>query len=353
MTTRNELIEEIMEKQSIKVRICSKTDSKKHITIMDSYNVFKSLQDVVYSVGDHLMKNPPRPQGPFPSALTDLCDLTFAEVNMGSLTATLQLAQGQMGIPGMETLGERIIARTNEIIHVIGEEDKPEKPLEKIIDNPTRLNRIIRDIDTMWPDEKAKHEVTISHRRRENCLSPKRKPIIESLLRRPVEEGEKVLTGRLIEYRVDKRRHFDIDTPEGIVSGQYAPELERSIKRNMGSLVRLHCSVKDERNRETFFIDRENSVDRMETLHISYFTVGEVDYTLRESLKVEVVFANEQYTLSNDEFGLMAIADNIKAAITEIREQLAMHWEDYVKDDERNLNWDAIEFKKKLIALVE
>ena len=90
-----------------------------------------------------------------------------------------------------------------------------------IINNRNRLDRIIRELDPIWPDENSNYGILFSYSGKKRDFYPRRKPIIKALLYHPTEEYEKVLQGRIIEFRVDQKRQFEIDTHEGIVNKQY------------------------------------------------------------------------------------------------------------------------------------
>lgn len=341
----------LKERKIIKIEI--KTKNEKKVPVMLAVDVFQRIQNIVYSIGDHLKGNPPRPKGDFPTEIKKYCTLVFSDLKYGSISADLQIFDDQTALPDKQTYGERALERANGIIETISIEDEPEEHLLNIIDNKKRLDRIIRDLDPIWPDETSKYSISFSYKKKMRNFNPNRKPIIRSLLYHPTEEYEKVIQGRIIEFRVDQKRQFEIDTPEGIIKGKYSSEIEDYIIRHIGELVRARGVMSVENKKYIFNIKDENALEKINKIPIPNFLLKNKFITFKQPLNIESEFVNEQYILSNDELKLLVVAKNIKEGINGIKEELKIIWEDYILAAEKELNGDAIKFKKYLLSLIE
>lgn len=341
----------LKERKIIKIEI--KTKNEKKVPVMLAVDVFQRIQNIVYSIGDHLKGNPPRPKGDFPTEIKKYCTLVFSDLKYGSVSADLQIFDDQIALPNKQTYGERALERANGIIETISIEDKPEEHLLNIIDNKKRLDRIIRDLDPIWPDETSNYSISFSYKKKIRNFNPNRKPIIRSLLYHPTEEYEKVIQGRIIEFRVDQKRQFEIDTSEGIIKGKYSSEIEDYIIRHIGELVQARGVMSVENKKYIFNIKDENALEKINKIPIPNFLLKKKLITFKQPLNIESEFVNEQYILSNDELKLLVVAKNIKKGINGIKEELKNIWEDYILADENELNDDAITFKKYLLSLIK
>lgn len=340
-----------MSKEKKKIKIEIKAKDAKNVSVMLVVDIFQSIQNIIYSIGDHLKGNPPRPKGDFPTEIKKDCSLVFSDIELGSISAELQISEVQEGLPDMLTLGEQVLEKTNEIIETISIENEPEEHLLTIINNRKRLDRILRELDPIWPDENSKYDIAVSYSGNKCDFYPRRKPIIKSLLYHPTEEYEKVLQGRIIEFRVDQKRQFEIDTPEGIVRGIYSSEIEDYIIRHIGDLVQARGVMTIVNKQYVFNINDENALEQINTISIQNFLVKNDLIHFKQPINVEVEFENEQYIFSEDKLKLLVVAKDVKDGITGIKEELTSIWGDYILANEEELNGDAIEFKKYLLSL--
>jgi|LGVE01.1.fsa_nt_gb hypothetical protein len=342
-----------MSKEKKKIKIEIKAKDVKNVPVMLAVDIFQSIQNIIYSIGDHLKGNPPRPKGDFPTEIKKDCSLVFSDIELGSISAELQISEVQEGLPDMLSYGEQALEKTNEIIETIAIEDEPEEHLLTIINNRKRLDRIIRELDPIWPDENSNYGISFSYRGKKRDFYPRRKPIIKALLYHPTEEYEKVLQGRIIEFRVDQKRQFEIDTPEGIVKGKYSSEIEDYIIRHIGELVQARGVMSIVNKQYVFSINDENALEQISTFPIQNFLVKNDLITFKQPTNVEVEFENEQYIFSEDKLKLLVVAKTIEEGITGIKEELTSIWEDYILANEQELSGDAIEFKKNLLSLIK
>ncbi len=349
---------EAKDKKTLLIKVFSQEKEGKRIPVQLAINILQGVQNIVFSFGDHLKGNLPRSGGDFPKNVKEICSLEISDLQYGSMCAELQITEKQTSFPGDDfpTLGERAIAKANEFCNTLLEDKEMEGTLETLVDNPKRRIRILKEFYSMWPGERSEYGVSFSHRKITKNLDPKRKPIIEKLLHPKIDEGEeRIYRGRLFEYRADSRRSFLIDTSEKIIKGVYHPDVEDYVSSFMRQIVELKGIVTKKGNEEIIKIEREDTIETIESLSISEFQVGDrtILFNIPILLKVEYQSAPyDRFILSNEELKLLAVSSDMKGCMDAILEQLEDLWDDYVLADEEELNWDAVAFKKFLLSLV-
>jgi len=331
-------------------------DAGNKVSVEYLAEVLKHLQNILYSIGDHLEGNEPRSKGDFPQSVKDHCTLVISGLNTGSVHAQMQIGDIQESLPEMQTLGEKAISVSDDLLRLLSRENILDmntinSELINIINNSHRLNRILREYDAIWPED-ISNKVSFQFGKSSSIsLDPSRKDLIRYILRKSPVEYEKEIEGRLIELRVDKKREFQIDSPEGLITCQYTPEIESIITGSIGELVRIRGLMKPKGGKFVLHINDENSLDSLKQINIKSFRIGKVEKHLKETISVSVVFENDQYIVSNDEMGLLVAAQSMKIAYGEIQEELAILWSEYVNVDENELTDGAKHFRKKLIDL--
>lgn len=321
--------------------------------------MFQHIQNILYSICDHLEGNAPRSKGDFPQSVKENCSLVITGLNTGSVHAQMQIGDLQEGLFEAQTFGERAIDIANNLLSLLSDNDLIETDtlnpkLYNIINNPHRLNRIIRDYEAIWPDYKSKFKVKLRFgKSRSIHLNPLRKDLIRSIIQKPPEEYEKEVAGRLIELRVDKKREFRVDSPEGLIACQYSPEIEGNIISSLGELVRIRGIMKPIGGKYILNIQDETSLVKLDNLTIKNFKKDSIEKHLKEAIPINVAFENEQYILSNDEFGLLVVEQSMELAFKEAQEELAVLVEEYVDIPEDDLTEGAKKFRNKLVSLLE
>lgn len=311
---------------------------------------FQSLQNLLYVVGDFLEGNKYRTGGDFPNSVKERFTLVVRELKIGSVGATLAIADAQQGLfPQMPTFGEKAIELTNEIVHIAqSDDDISEKIAEKIPDEQ-RAYRLIQEIDHLWPDNRSPFSVRLGlGQTRSFQLKPSRKPAIQRALHKVPEAAEKTIVGRLIQIRVDKRHECRIDTPEGEYTCKYTPELEKTIKNYIGNVVSIIGQMKENNKIE---ISSEKAIEQIPHIPLQEINFKNSRVFLSEPIILDVQYEMDEYILSNDQFHLIATASSLKLGIKEIEEELAALWNEYVEVDPGTLTRDAIELRLKLKSL--
>ncbi|ACL16267.1 hypothetical protein [Methanosphaerula palustris] len=333
--------------KKIELTITSTGDTNSPIPALLVAEKFQSLQNLLYVVGDFLEGNKYRTSGDFPKSVKERFTLVVRELKIGSVGATLGIADSQQGLfPQIPTNGEKAIDLTNEIVHIAQSDDDISKKIaEKIPDEP-RAHRLIQEIDHLWPDNRSPFSIQLGFGQpRSFQLNPSRKPAIQRALHKVPEATEKTIVGRLIQIRVDKKHECRIDTPEGEFTCTYTPELEKSMKHYVGTMVGIIGQMKKNNGIE---ISSEKAIEQIPHLPLQEINFKNSRIHLKEPIILDVQYDLDEYILSNEPFHLLATSSSLKLGIQEIEEELTELWNDYVEVDADTLTQDAFEFRLML-----
>jgi len=254
--------------KTIKVEI--KVKDNKKVPVTKAVEVLHRIQDIVFNVGDHLRGNEPRSGGDFPTSVKKDCNLVFKNIKSGSLIAELQIEDEQICLPDMKTYGERALESTNEIIETINKDDQPQTRLPKIINNPYRLNRILNNLDPIWPEESSDYKLSFSFNNLQKEFIPARKPIIKAMLHPEKVKTKEIIQGRIIDFRVDQHRKILIDTSTGQKTVKYPPEMENYILDHVGHIVEITGdAVKEGKRTLEYNLQNESDLTKKQSLDVS------------------------------------------------------------------------------------
>jgi len=86
---------------------------------------------------------------------------------------------------------------------------------------------------------------------------------------------------------------------------------------------------------------------------ITSFSVGSRRFTFKEPLMFDNEMIDGQLYMSYEELNLFVCGSSWTECDDEIREELAMLWEEYVISPDEELSKDAIALKETLLRMVE
>ncbi|WP_440946741.1 hypothetical protein ACSAZL_00110 [Methanosarcina sp. T3] len=312
------------------------------------------IQNAIYQIGDHLVGNPARQKGDFPKPVKEYCTLLITELEKGSIHATMEVADGQIRIESLQTLGEESLCVTEDLLVALSKANVSEEDLHSIIRDQHRVNKILREFYSMWPDEESKLSISFAFGKDKNReLNPKQKGKIESLLNKAPEECEKEVFGRLVEVRVDKKRSIQIDSVEGIIKCKYTPDIEDLVTSSLGKFVRVRGKTSPT-STGTFVleIDQENCLEPLSHYNLRLFKKDNVIRKLEKAVNIELYFENDYYIASNDDLGLLSAQPTLKQAIEGVKEELTVLWSEYVETEENTLTKSGKILRDKLLQIV-
>jgi len=349
--------------------VVNSTDAQRIVSfsISDANNVsavhvaeiLQRLQNILYTIGDYLEGNAPRTRGDFPQSIKESCTLVITELDVGSVHVEMQIGAAQTSLPGMQTLGESSISVAGDFLNVLNAPSGREEldlELHRLIDNPHRCNRILREFDYIWhANGQSQSEVSfVFGNSPKTQLNPAQKVMIKSLLQKSPEEYEKEIFGRLTELRVDKKRQFHVDSTEGLIHCQYTPEIEDVIVNSIGEFVRVRGMMMliPRSGKYILGVDDENSLETLPQYLLKTFGSESSKKHLNEEVPIDLIFENDIYIAHNDDLGLLVAAPSMKEAIEGINEEFVILWSEYVEVAEHELTDGAKNFRDKLIKLV-
>jgi hypothetical protein len=339
--------------KEIKVYIKSRDDKPIPINLIASY--FETLQNIMYLLGDQIEGNKYRIKGDYPQKIKDRCELVIKDVQLHSFDATVQLSDFQSTLPLTDvsaTFGEKTISLIDQVTKVIVTTEDIFPQLLKVIPDPERATHCLKDLDSIWQDDKSKYSVEMTFGAEKTIkLDPKVKPKIREALEREIIPSEKILLGRLVELNVTKKHSCQIETPEGKFTCTYKPDLEDIIKEKTGRFISIAGNFKDSR---TLSITSELSIKEIHSIPITQFFIDEVIRDLKHEIVLSVNYnkTEDKYLLKNDQLNIFAINRQLDSAVEDIKEQIGMLWQGYVDEDISKLTKSAIKFRELLIHFI-
>ena len=343
----------------IEVTITPKNKARPAVSISIIADYFRALQNMMYIAGDYLEGNKYRTGGNFPNSIKKQCDLVITGLHYGSFEATVGLADQQTSLPFPDfpdqgTIGERALKLTKEIVDISAEKEDIASQIFEIIPDEFRVHRCLQELESIWPDEKSQYTLNIGFNNHEIELNPKRKPILQQAIKKTPEKYQGKLTGRLVEFRADRKRQCILDTPEGEVTCKFGPELQDFIFQNMTKFITISGIVEQKQNKMFVEFDDRSALQTADSLTLFEVDFGEGSIRkLAHPLEIRAEYEDEtdRYLVSNDEFNLLTVAGNLKEGMEEINEELKVLYTEYVKEDVSNLTRSAVTLRNKLLEI--
>ena len=345
--------------KKIEVKIAPKDESQSAVSISIIADYLRALQNLMYITGDYLEGNKYRTSGNFPNSVKKRCDLVVTGLKYGSVEATVRLADPQTSLPFPEfpdqgTIGERALALTEEIFDISAEREDVAAQIFEILPDEFRVHRCLQELESIWPDEKSHYVLNIGFNDHTRNLNPGRKPIIQQAIKKTPEKYQGTVAGRLVEFPADRKRQCIIDTPEGEVICKFGPELQDVVFQNMTKFITVSGMMEQKQNKLFIEFDTRSALQITDSLTLSEVDFGDGNIKkLTHPLEIHADYQDDIdcYTISNDEFDLLAVAGNLKAGMEEIGEELKTLYAEYVDEDISNLTDGAITLRKNLLNL--
>ena len=341
-------------KKRLEVNISSFKGKSHDVSISLVANSLNALQNIMYIAGDYSYGNKYRSGGGFPKKIKTACNLVFKDLKFGSFEGTIALSDSQSGFGG-GTVGEQAFDLTRQTISVINNNSDISESLFKTIPDEFRVQRILEELDTVWPDEKSDYsiEMTFGNDSKFRLNPEKKHPILEAKRRKPkIYSG--VVYGRLNELGVESKNKCVFDTAIGKITANYKPELEGGIVGILKKNVRIKGLIEKKRSGFSINIESMDNISIVDTIPFTEVTLADGDdrlLSLPVELSVEWNDEDQSFILFNGEFGLLAESSSINEGMDEINENLCFLYENYVLEEDNKLTLDAIELKQKLVVL--
>lgn len=314
-----------------KKKVALSIDGEKKVPAIEFINSIQHIQTILYHVGDYLYGNPFRMSGDFPQAVKDSCTLLFTDLKLGSVDAELEIGNGQIGITDDGTLGEMAICATRDLMEAISRMDISKEEMHNIINDPHRLNKLLKEFYSMYPEIGSHRTISIGFCGEPmRTLSPSHKPRLKELMHKPSEEYEREVFGWIFDLRVDSQKKIMIDTPDGPINCLYDPLIEGEVVEYIGKFVNIKGTMKLHKGNYVMFIDDEDSIEKSSQYFLKEMMMGTLRKNLASPVSIELEKEDNLYVASNDELGILATGQKMKDVIQEAKEQLFILFKEYV-----------------------
>ncbi|MDK2825247.1 MAG: hypothetical protein PWQ63_1727 [Methanolobus sp.] len=311
-------------------------DGGKKVPAIDFINSLQHLQNILYHVGDYVFGNGCRTSGVFPQEVKDSCTLLFKDIKMGSVDAELIIGDEQISITDDGTLGEMAICATNDLLKAISKKSMSKEELYPIINDPHRLNKLLKEFYSICPDTGSSKTVSIGF-----CgetpteLSSYHKEKLHELMNKPAEEYEKEIFGWVFDLRVDQQKKIMVDTPEGQINCFYDSEIENDVREYIGKFVSVKGTMKPHNKYYAMYIDSEDSIEECTDYSLKQMRITDELKTLLKDVLLLMEREDDCYVASNDDLGILAVSNSMKGVIKEAEEQLFILYKEYVLTDDK------------------
>jgi len=337
-----------------RVLIKSEDNEKKEVPAIILADYIRSIQNITYVAGDYIYKNKYRSGGNFPCKVKDSCKLVFKELKLGSIDATITIQQTNTTLlPEEKTIEGQIFNLTKEVIKTINYEPEINQKLFELLPDEFRINRILKEIDGVWPGRNSGYSVEMNYGGAEVInFSPERKEAIQRAKNITPERYSGEIYGRIIDLRVDNRQKFEIDSTIGIIEGNYHTNQESAFKGLLGQFVRISGMIEEKGNKVNIIINPGmESIEEIKAAPLEKLS-SSPDENINISYPLDIILEwdNEEaeYILVNDKFSLLGVAGNLKDAMVEIEKGVQFLYDEYLMEDDKKLTKKAIELKKRV-----
>ncbi len=316
----------------------------------------KAVQTIAYTAGDYLLKNPYRSGGDVPKKVKDNCTLVFRDLKVGSINATLAVQPQNHTLSEMSSVCMQACDIIQKSFRVANEADDISTTLFGTIPDEFRNDRVLKEIEKIWPDETAGYSIEMQYPESEPIkLSPKRKSKIHQTNCKKPHKYSAEIYGRVVDVRVDNKPIFELNTTIGVVGGHYENVHADLIRSLLGTFVQINGVITQTGQKKEITIgptpEAIKTVDAIPLMKILSGTKDPID--LATPLVIDVLWDAEEneFILSNEEYRLLGVADSLQAAMQEIEHGVLFLRDEYLREEDGNLTQGAQELKSRLQAL--
>lgn len=309
-----------MAKRTIIINLKTKNVSKSKVSVNLLSSTLKGIQQAIYQLGKSRIEREPSIPGPYPEMLRRELELFFLKAEPGSLTATLEFPEKEASLfKEFPDFAERI---SEDIYNVVlGVKENKAEIIQKYVPNFEYRKRILNELTPIMPQKETDYEISIKFGDQ---------PIIEKLFR---PSDDQFLT-------------------------YIGPEKEIKKEEPTEAVIQARCLAR---------LKKDGELDKIIDV-LNYELFEETD--LRPYRTSEIEWQNRKFILSHEiacdvrKEGSIVVTEyeplNIRAysfsrqeAIKDFSEEFSFIWDNYAKEDDKNLTPDAISLKKILLSLVK
>lgn len=310
-----------------------------------------NFQSLVFSAGEICAGKQTRKGGNYPKYIRDTCTLEIDSVRQGSFVFELSPSGAEQETLTKGNLAEKSISLTYNTIGALNDKN-PDKEINKFLPDPISRKRILQRIQDVLPvNENSYIELGLNSKKQQ--LRFKHKKIIEKLIPKISIPDSKKVTGRLTEIRVDGKKVFQIDSKEGLVSGEYDSSLEDFFKRSIGHIVEVEAKVDPKSTRTKLLVTTSSNCNKLDSYPIQELIISKRQHLLKKPLEVELQFDDANtYILFEPDFNVLATGKKLESALSEFNEQFEVLYNEYALADDASLTKQARGLKNRLLDLI-
>lgn len=308
------------EKRTIIIELKTKIAKKSKISVSLLSNTLKSIQEVIFQLGKSRIEREPSIPGPYPNMLRRELELFFIKAEPGSLTATLEFPEKEATLfQDFPDFTEQISEDVYNVIKGI-KEDRAEI-IHKCVPNSKYRKRILSELTPIIPQKKTDYEISFKFGD---------KPLI-SELERPRNDQLLTYIGPVEEIKKEKPTEAVIQA-RCLATIKEDGELDKIIDV-------LNYELFEEMDLRTY------RTSEIEWLNRRFILSHEIACDVRKEASLIVIefepLKIRAYNFSREE------------AIKDFAEEFSFIWDNYAKEDDKNLTSDAISLKGQLLSVVK
>lgn len=320
------------------------------IPIEDVAEFMTYLQLALNHLGDYLIGNEYRKSGPSSKLVRDKCRLGFENVAIGSFEAKLKLEEVTHLVEGNTRLGQESINILHDIINTVISGNSITQNLSKKITNRLYLNKIIQDINRIWPNEDSIYQIDFSTSKGSITLKPNHKLLIKGLLTNLPNNNDVSVMGVLSLIQVSPLQYnLNVIGPDGKISCNFPKELEEIAKKYLGKPVKIDGEARFDINGNIKDIVNVERINPFTEFELKRVFSNDDELELSQPLIVSIDYEDGAWIFKNEELDIFIVNPDYDVGLCEFNEEVLFVWKEYGKSDTTDLTEDAIDLKNKIL----
>jgi len=309
-----------MGKRTIVIKLKTKDASRGRVSVNLLSSTLKGIQQAIYQLGKSRIEREPSIPGPYPEMLKRELELFFLRAEPGSLTATLEFPEKEASLfKDFPDFAEHI---SEDIYNVVlGVKENKAEIIHKYIPNFEYRKRILNELAPIMPQKETDYEISIEFGDQ---------PIIEKLFR-PSDD-------QFLAYIGPEEKIKREEPTEAVIQARCLARLKKD-----GEIDKIIDVLNYELFEETDL--RPYRTSEIEWQNRKFIFSHEIACDVRKEDSIVII----EYEPLN----IRAYSFSREEAIKDFCEEFSFIWDNYAKEDDKNLTPDAISLKKALLSLVK
>jgi len=325
--------------------------SKNNYDINSVGQFLVNFQSLIYGAGEVALGQTIKRGGYYPKPVKDACTLKIASIKQGSLIFELTHLGSEQETLETENISQQSMNLTYAIAVALNE-DKYAQRLKTILPDPLSRKRILDRFSAILPtSEDSTLELALDSKKSQTMKFSHRQTIEQIIPKIELADSKKI-TGRLTKLRVDGKKEFQIDSAEGLISGEYDSIIEDFFAKNLGKLVEIEAKIDPKYSKAKLLVSQNSNYKQIDSYPIQVISIFKKTVSLKKPLNVDVRFdETNTYIFYEPEFKILATGKKFDEALEDFDAQFAILYNEYAKASDSSLTKTARELKKKILTL--